>query len=299
VVHGAESGQVHGSAYLVDLVEQKVFQTFKLDSEDIEWYGEEGGRGLRGIAIDGETIYLASSNRLLAFDRGFRQIGDWQNDYLTNCSGICIHERQLYLASAGNDCVLAFDLDEQVFHWAMQIQSEHFQFKAARFDPQGEDGPLFINKLHLKNIHCDEGGMRIAGLNTGGVLHFNGKSLHMSVELPGGAQDAQFFRNGVVFNDSLAGVVRYSGNESAKEDRAIPVPFFTPSDHAPNEPDESRVLKRGYARGLCILSAAVVAVGSTPAGVSLYDLRENNRLMTVNFNRNVLEAVNCIEMFPW
>jgi len=299
VVHSAETGQVHGGAYLIDLVKQQVHQTFRLDAEDIEWYGAEGGRGLRGIAFDGETIYIAASNRLMAFDRKFRQAGSWQNPYLSDCHGICIHQRKLFLTSTGNDCILAFDLDEKKFNWAMQVQSQHFQFKPVAFDPLGEDGPLFINKLQLKTIHCDEGGMRFAGLNTGGVLHFNGKTIHMSVELPQGAQDAQFFRNGVVFNDSRAGVVRYSGDDDGKEDRAIPVPFHTPSDHSPHDPDETRMLKRGYARGLCILSGASVAGGSTPAGVSIYDLRENRKLMTVNFTRDVREAINCIEAYPW
>lgn len=295
VVHGTEPGQMHGAAYLVDLAKQAVHRVIGLNREDIEWYGEEGGRGLRGIALDGATVWIAASNRLLAFDRKFRQTGSWQNPNLAGCRGIHIHQRKLYGVSSGNDCILRFDLDERAFDWAMQIRSEFHQFRPAPFDPQGEESPLFINKLELRNIHCDEGGMRIAGLNTGGVLHFNRETILMSVELPQGAQDAQFFRRGVVCNDSRGGVLRYAGRDDDTEDRAIPVPFFTPSDHSRHDSDEARMLRRGYARGLCILSGAAVAGGSTPAGVSIYDLRAGKRLMTVNFTKNVREAVNCIE----
>jgi hypothetical protein len=297
VVHGAEAGRVHGSIYRVDLAAQQVHQVFKLRSGDIEWYGEEGGRGLRGMVFDGDRLYVAASNRLLAFDRNFRQKDAWENRYLADCHGICVHRRRLYLASTGNDCILGFNLDEQEFDWAMQVQSEHFQFRPVAFDPGGDDSPLFINKLGLINVHGDEGGLRIAGLNTGGILHFNGETIQMSVELPRGAQDAQFFRNGVVFNDSRAGVLRYQGREDDAEDRAIPVPLFVPSDHSRHDSDAVRALKRGYARGLHILSGIAVAGGSTPAGVSVYDLRAGKRLMNVNFTKNVREAVHCVA--PW
>jgi hypothetical protein len=299
VVHGASPGMSHGGAYIIDLGRQTVFQTVDLKSEDIEWFGDEGGRGLRGIAIDGETVYLATSNELRAYDRKFKFLEAWRNPYLANCHGICIYQRRLYLASTGNDCILAFDLDNHQFNWAMRVQSERFRFAPSTFDPMSPDGPLFVNKLHLTSVHCNETGMRISGLKSGGVLHFNGKKIGMSLELPAGAQDARFFRNGAVFNDSRAGVLRYVGNDDGEEDRALPVPFYTPSDHDGEDGDDIRVLKRGYARGLCVLSDTVVAGGCTPAGISVHDLKENKRLMTVTFTKDVRTAINCIEIWPF
>jgi hypothetical protein len=279
---------------LIDLEKKAVFQPIEYDSEDIEWFGDEGGRGLRGMALDSETVYIAASNRLLAYNKRFKLVNSWQNPCLADCRGICIYQRKLFLVSAGNDCILSFDLDEKKFHWALQVQSEHFQFAPLPFDPLGAEGPLFINKLHLRTVHCGEGGIYISGLKTNGILHFNGKEIYMLAELPGGAQDAQLFRNGVLFNDSPAGVLRYAGGDDGAEDRALAIPFFTESDHAGNDPDETRRLKRGYGRGLCILSDTVVAGGSTPAGVSLYHLKENKCLMTVRFTKIAREAVNCI-----
>jgi len=299
VVHGARPGESHGGTYLIDLEKQTVFQTIDLNSEDIEWFGDEGGRGLRGIAFDGDRIYIAASNRLMVYGRGFNFIESWQNPFLTNCHGIFIYQRKLYLASSGNDCILTFDLDEKKFDWAMQIKSEQFRFRPLVFDPGDPDGPLFINKLHLNTVRCSPGGMHFSGLNTDGLLHFNGEDINMSVELPSGALNARFFRNGVLFNDSHAGVLRYTGDDEGAEDRAMAVPFFTESDHADHDSSVVRMLKRGYARGLCVLSDSVVAGGSTPASVSLYDLKRNIKLMTVNFARDVRVAVNCIRVWPW
>lgn len=299
VVHGARPGESHGGAFLIDLEKQAVFQTIDLNSEDIEWFGDEGGRGLRGIAFDGDRIYIAASDRLMVYGRGFDFIEAWQNTFLSNCHGIYIYQRKLYITSTGNDCILAFDLDEKKFDWAMQVKSEQFRFRPLVFDPDAPDGPLFINKLHLNTVRCGEGGMHISGLNTDGILHFNGEEINMSVELPAGALNARLFRNGILFNDSHAGVLRYTGDDEGAEDRAMAVPFFTESDHSTHDSSALRMLKRGYARGLCVLSANVVAGGCTPAGVSLYDLRRNSRLMTVNFTRDVRVAVNCIRAWPW
>ena len=66
-----------------------------------------------------------------------------------------------------------------------------------------------LNKLHLNNVHCDSNGMYISGLQTGGMLHFNGKTVLMSAELPPGSHNARPFRDGVLFNDSEAHVLRY------------------------------------------------------------------------------------------
>jgi hypothetical protein len=271
-----------------------VHRVLSRSDEDIEWFGEEGERGLRGIAFDGERIFIAAGNRLLAFDRRFRPAGAWENPFLRNVKGICLHDRRLYLACSGIDCILAFDLETETFDWGMQIQSEMFRFRSARFDPRGEAQPLLIDKLGLRTVQADADGMRIAGRNTGGLLHYNGETVLMSVELPEGAQDPQRFRNGVLFNDSHAGVVRYAGSEDESEDRALAVPFFTAADHSERDPEEQRRLKRGFARGLCPLSPTVVAVGGTPAGVSLYDLRANRKLLSVQFTTEVREAVNAI-----
>jgi hypothetical protein len=204
----------------------------------------------------------------------------------------------MFLACAGNDCILTFNLDEKKFHWAMHIRSEHFQFRPAPFDPASSDGPIPVNKLQLRSIGCGEGGMYFSGMKTGGLLHFNGAKIQMLAELPKGAQDAQIFRSGVVFNDSRAGVLRYSADDDGSEDRAMPIPYFDASDHSARDNDETRMLKRGYGRGLCVLSGAAVAGGSTPAGITLYNLRENRNILTVRFTKDTHEAVNDIIAWP-
>ena len=164
VVRGSYQGESHGGVYLIDLEKREVRQTIDWNKADIDWQGRGWDRGLRGIAFDGETIYIAASDELFAYTPDFQPLGSWQNPYLKHCHEISVWERRLFLTSTGFDSILGFDLDRREINWAMHVATHEFRFKAATFDPRGEDGPLMLNKLHVNNVHCTKGGMYLSGL---------------------------------------------------------------------------------------------------------------------------------------
>ena len=217
VVRGSHQGESHGGVYLIDLDAQEVRQPVDWNRGDIDWSGRGWDRGLRGIAFDGEVVYIAASDELFAYTPSFRRIGSWRNPYLRHCHEICVHGRKLFLTSTGFDAVLGFDLDQRCFDWAMQISTEDDRFRAVLFDPGRDDGPLMINRLHLNNVHCSSGGMYLSGLNTGGMLHFNGRNVYMAATLPAGTHNARPFRDGVLFNDTRADALRYAGRGKARK----------------------------------------------------------------------------------
>ena len=98
-------------------------------------------------------------------------------------------------------------------------QMHQFRFRA-RFDPRSPDGPLPLNKLHLNNVYCTMRRHVHPGLNTGGMLLYNGERVQMSVELPPGTHNARPFRDGVLFNDTEADTLRYSGRGEARRSRS-------------------------------------------------------------------------------
>ncbi len=55
----------------------------------------------------------------------------------------------------------------------------------------------------------------------------------------------------------------------------------------------------GFARGLCVLSNTVVAGGSSPSTVSLYDLAANCRLLSVNLSMDVRNAIHGLACWPY
>ncbi len=256
-------------------------------------------RGPRGIAIDGETVYVASSDELHAFTPDIHPIGSWRCPFLRDCHEIAIWERTLYLTSAGFDSVIGFDLDKKSFHWAMHIQRANFRFKPVGFDPMSSEGPMPLDKLRINNVFCDRHGMYVSGLKSGGMLHFNGRQVHMAVELPEGTHNARPFRDGVLFNDTDADALRYTGRGEGLEDRAMRVPQYDPEDLERMECLEEGVVRPGFARGLCVLSDRLVAGGSSPSTIAIYDLAANESLGSVNLSMDVRNAIHSLEQWPF
>lgn len=272
----------------MDLEHQSAQHVVDWSDPDIGWQGSGGDRGLRGIAFDTDRIYVAASDQLLAFSPKFRLLDSWRNPYLKHAHGIFIWQRTLYISSAGYDSILGFDLDQCQFTWGMHVQSQRTRFKPAAFDPQldptSENAPLMLNKLHLNNVYCDEHGMYISGLRSNGMLHFNGSDVNMAVQLPAGSRDARPFRDGVIFNDRVGEALRYTGRGEGEEDRAMALP----DDESPR-----------FARGLCVLSNGIVAAGSAPATIALYDLTGNKTLGFVQISTDSNSGIHSIAQWPF
>ncbi len=298
VVRGSQKGESHGGVYLIDLQSRDVVQPIDWNTVDIDWQGRGWDRGLRGIAFDSDLVYMASSDELFAYTPDFRRVGSWRSPYLRHCHEICVNDRELFLTSTGFDSILGFNLDKRSFDWAMNVQQRNYKFFFSRFDPMGASGPLPLNKLHFNNVYADATGMYISGLHTGGMLLFNGKHIAMSVELPEGTHNARPFRNGVLFNDTQAGTLRYSGRDEV-EDRIIKVPTYDVETLTYRDADASGIARQGFARGLCALSDTIVAGGSSPSTVTIYDLKGNETLISVNFTRDIRNAIHGLAPWPF
>ena len=299
VVRGSHQGESHGGIYLIDLDERQVAQTVNWNTARIDWQGRGWDRGLRGIAFDGETVYVAASDELFAYSPDFKPTGSWRNPYLKHCHEIAVWERRLFLASTGFDSVLAFDLDEREFCWGLHVTVDKYQFAGTTYDPNRQDGPLMLNKLHINNVHCTKGGMYLCGLRTGGMLLYNGKAIGMAAELPAGSHNARPFRDGVLFNDTEADCLRYAGRGEGAEDRSFKTPRYAPELLLNLDMDQSKVARQGFARGLCVISDTVVAGGSSPSTISVYDLRKNERILAVNLTMDVRNAIHGLEVWPY
>ena len=299
VVRGSHQGESHGGVYLIDLDRRQVRRVIDWNTADIDWQGRGWDRGLRGIAFDGEVVYIAASDELFAFTPDFTRLGSWRNQYLRHCHEIAVYERRLYLTSTGFDSILGFDLDRREFSWAQHLAVYQFRFKGNRYDPRESGGPLELNKLHLNSVSCTEGGMFVTGLKTGGMLLYSGERVEMAAELPPGTHNARPFRDGVLFNDTEANALRYAGRGEGFEDRAMKVPIY-PTDRLEQQgADQSRVARQGFARGLCVLSDTVVAGGSSPSTVTVYDLKANRQLLSVNLTMDIRNAIHGLEVWPY
>jgi hypothetical protein len=298
VVRGSQQGESHGGVYLIDLVGQEVRQVVDWNAMDIDWRGRGADRGLRGIAFHKETVFIAASDELFAYNPDFSLQGSWKNRYLKHCHEISVYQDQVFLTSTGFDSILAFDIGKQKFHWALYVEPREFRFLGRAFDPLSEDGPLMLNKMHVNSVVCSENGMYIAGLRTGGMLHFNGKQVSMSAVLPTGSHNAQPYRGGVLFNDTEANAVRFASPEPG-QDRAFRVPVFPAEKLTGTGRDTSDIARPSFGRGLCVVKDGLIAAGSSPSTVALHDLASGETALSVTLSTDVRNAIHGLEVWPY
>jgi hypothetical protein len=282
--------------YVIDFDHHRAVQVLDWNRMDIDWQGRGWDRGLRGIAFDGETIYIAASDELFAYTPEFRRIGSWRNRYLKHCHEICRHERTLFVTSTGFDSILGFDLDRKSFSWGLKVSTEGDAFSGQPFDPEFDRGPQPSNLLHLNNVHCETGGMHISGMRTSGMLLFNGRELRRWVTLPIGVHNARPFRDGVLFNDTEADVVRYVGRD---RQQVLKVPRFPPESLTHVSPEDSRIARQAFARGLCVIDDDTIACGSSPSTITLHHLKPGSQSRMATLTHDVRNAIHGLEVWPY
>ncbi len=298
VVRGSQQGDSHGGVYLLDTERQQVRQMLDWNTLDIDWQGRGWDRGLRGVTFANDKVFIAASDELFAYSPDFKLLGRWRNPFLKHCHEICVWADHLFLSSTGFDSILGFNLLTEQFDWALSLDSDGHQYRAGRFDPMGDTGPMMLNKLHINNVYCNEDGMYISGLKTAGMLHFNGRQVNLSVSLPEGTHNARPFRDGVLFNDTQADVVRYASRDD-RQDRVFKVPSYDADQVENVGQDTQQVARVGFARGLCQIDEQLIAGGSSPSTIAIHDLSSGETVMQVQLSKDVRNAIHGLEVWPY
>jgi hypothetical protein len=296
VVRGSRQGESHGGVFLIDLDARKAWQPLDWNTMAIDWQGRGWDRGLRGIAFDGDTVYIAASDELFAYTPRFELIDSWRNPYLKHCHEIHRHERTLFLTSTGFDSVLGFDLDRRRFTFGLKLAHDGAGYSGTRFDPQSAPGPAPGNTLHLNSVFCTRGGMYLGGLRTQAVLLYNGRDVTRWASLPDGVHNARPHRDGVLFNDTAADVVRYVTPTSQ---RVFRVPTYPPELLTHADLDDARIARQGFGRGLAVIDDTRVAAGSSPSTIAIHDLDSGASPLTVNLTMDVRNAIHGLEVWPY
>ncbi len=304
VVRGTQQGESHGGVYLVNFADQTVDQVVDWNTSDIDFTGRGWDRGLRGIAFFADEIYIAASDELFVYDLNFKIQRSFRSTYLKHCHEIFQFNHHLYLTSTGHDSILAFDLEQQRFFWALHIGLHKSDPVGTSYDPNGisgpggAGGPPARNRLHLNNVFADDHGMFISGLLTGGVYHVgNENKVSKMVDLPEGVHNARPFGGGVLFNDTASNHVRFVHRDGSETRFAIPQ--YDPADLTHTELGGESIARQGFGRGLCVINNELIAVGSSPSTITLYHLDTGTEITRVNFSMDVRNAVHGLEIWPF
>jgi hypothetical protein len=296
VIRGSHLGQSHGGLYLVDL--ERGTADLKLDwnRTDIDIAGRGGDRGLRGIAFHGEQILVAANAALLMLDQDFAVLESFANPYLQHCHEITVIEGRILLTSTGFDSVLMFDLRTRQFAGGWQLAAQGNALELRPFDPRTTEGPAAGNRFHLNSISATGSGFWFSGLDTPGLLRADGNGLALAAPLPPGTHNAQMHGDGVLYNDTAGERVCY---RSPERSIGMAVPEFPADTIINTEQVASTVARARFARGLCALHDGLVAGGSSPSTVSVYDVTGGKRLLQQNISMDIRNAVHGLALWPY
>ena len=298
VVRGSQQGESHGGIYLVDFEKQIAELMVDWDDSGIDFTGRGWDRGLRGIEFSGGEIFIAASDEIFVYDLEFKVKRSYKNPFLKHAHEINKHENLLFVTSTGYDSILVFDLDRDEFTRGIHIRKTQKGWKSQLFDPQTEDGPQMANNLHLNNVRCSKKGLFTSGLRTDALIHLDADlNANEYCSLPQGTHNARPFRKGVIFNDTQADCVRAVSREG--EETNLVIPKYEDDELTHTDLDDSRIARQGFARGLCLFDQNLIAVGSSPSTISLFDLEQKARIGSVNLSMDIRNAIHGLEVWPY
>ena len=298
VVRGSQQGESHGGIYTVDFELQQGEQHVDWNSSDIDFEGRGADRGLRGIAFDGDDIYIAASDELFCYDQTFTIQNSYKNPYLKHSHEICRMGRQLLVTSTGFDSLLSFNLDTKEFDWGFQLRQEYGRWAGHTFDPQTNQGPRLVNDFHINMVHVDDRGIFLSGLHTDGLLFLtNNNEIKIVCHLPAYTHNPRLWKDGVLFNDTASDCVRYVPREG--QEQAYKIITYEEKDIQFSGIDDSNIARQGFGRGLCTIGSRFVAGGSSPSTVTLYDFEAAMVVGSVNLTMDIRNAIHGLEVWPY
>lgn len=316
VIRSSQKGESHGGIYILDLETEESVQVFDWNDASISWEGRGGDRGLRGIAIYKDRIFLAASDELFCFDRDFTILASYKNPYLKHTHEICVKDDRLYLTSTGFDSVLIFDLKEEKFieGFCFRLKKRTLKFKIVNklfeelglpfplqlkyryfsFNPNEANGPKSGDTVHLNNVTKLADSIGFSGKNLGQFVQFKNGTFKSVAAIPIGTHNVQEYQNGLLYNETKADRITWINNQKAH--------CFSIEKYQETDLENSNVPKdharQAFGRGLCTFQNLIIG-GSSPATISVYDQQQSKLIKRINLSKDIRNAIHGLEIWPF
>lgn len=325
VIRAAHKGEDHSGIYLVDtgtnLYECKIHWNDPL----IDWSGRGGDRGLRGIAIDKNSIYLVASDEIFIFSPNFEIVASYRNRYLSGCHEICIFDDFLYITSTKFDSLLIFDLVSRCFVDGYCIRpmvkdlSKYdvgpippialggVPLQMCRFNPNKDDGPELCDTLHINSVNVENSGIFIGGTLLNDLLCISDGELYSYGRVPHWTHNCSPYDDKfIIANDtSHSRICVFERNGNLR--RFWDVPKYREEELLFTESCMNE--RQGFGRGLCFANKRKILVaGSSPATITIYEdggnfndglPRKGRILNTINLTMDIRCAIHGLEVWPF
>lgn len=327
VLRNAKAGDNHGYLYLVDLENASIKKSYSFSDKNISWEGRGGDRGLRGIAFYKDNVLVAASKTILFFNKDLELVKELTNPFLSSCHEISVQNNLLYISSTNCGAVVVYDLEDKNFITSYFVQPSWFKifrplmksfatyvrkfvqytywgwslfWKIRTFDPNSKNlDNRALDVLHLNNVFIKSGKIYFSGTTLPHLFSFSENNLKTKQEyvIERQTHDPQIVEDKLFFNATRNDrvVVQNLHNNKVK---SFSVPKYD-SAQLKNAHYDSHKAKQSFARGLTVFDGRYVIAGSSPATLSVYDIKNKRVVKTVQLSNDVCEAVHGLEKWPF
>ena len=146
-------------------------------------------------------------------------------------------------------------------------------------------------------MHVGDSGIYLSGLHTHACLHLD-KDWKVTefCSLPAGVHNALPWQGGVLFNDTQSDAVRHVSRDGRQS--AFPIRTYPENDIENAGIDDSKIARQGFGRGLCVVSDRLIAAGSSPSTITIYDIQAQQVVGSVNLSMDIRNAIHGLEVWP-
>ena len=307
VVRASQKGDEHGHIFIADLYSEKLECVFSLADQDIDWAGRGGERGIRGIQVYDDSIFAATMNKLVAFDREFRIRATYSCPWLGGLHEIAVDANKgiLYLTSTSYNAIVSFNINRgeflDAFHFSTNLDSVSVH--------NAKTKPGWITKLkikkkwtysHINNVQVDTTGrVRVSAYHSDKFVCISDPKANV-VKIPKGTHNPQLIHENeqpmVIYNHTLTDrlVLGKTTGAVIRDAKALVLPEGSFVDVPKNE----KIARHPWCRGLAVNDEFIVA-GSTPAMINVYERNTLRLVKSIRMSVDVRHAIHGLTFWPY
>jgi hypothetical protein len=152
-------------------------------------------------------------------------------------------------------------------------------------------GPILNDTIHLNNVYVDENNVYISCAKFPFMFCIADDEINYYTKLPVWCHNARPFNNGVIMNDTYHNKIMFKSYAGHKTFCDIVIYPEEELLHNSNK----KIARQGYARGL-VVEGDLVAGGSAPATVTIYEKMQRKRVITMTMD--VRDSVHGLSAVP-
>lgn len=326
VIRLSQPNEAHGKIYIVDLENSHLIREIDWKQEAESYDGRGGDRGLRGIEFYNDNIIIATSRRLLFFDRDLVLLKEFSHDCMGDVHEITRSGKILYLISSRFDSILEFDIVNEVFLKAHKITNKlnrrinpskiglgvqkftpWFRFIRPFYPKQIKSKPIDLisgeiawesDYLHLNSLSSQDGNVYFSGSKMNAIYCLNGGRIVQVASIPFNTHNARLMgEDRAIFNFTMSDRIVVCSLKGKIIDK-ISIPLFD-SKLLENDPYNNKQARQGWLRGMAFHGENTIIVGFSPATIAAFNLESKELISKVNLSLDTRNAIHGLEIFPF